>query len=70
MQIEGWTCKDVGTVTFQGYAPKTVQTQLEEACRQPHQGGLPFTGLDLASILIVSAVLLVLGPLLRRFGKV
>ena len=71
--MNGWTCDDVGTVLFQGYASPSTQTEMSISCA-PRQtgsstGGLPFTGLDLALIVIYVVALLLMGMLLRWVGR-
>jgi hypothetical protein len=62
--IDGWTCADVGTARFQGYAPDRIQILLERECDLPHTG-LQFTWLWVAAVLLIIAF----GLILRRFAR-
>ena len=71
--MNGWTCDNVGTVRFQGYASPSTKAEMSVSCAPDpagsSTGGLPFTGLDLALIVIYVVALLLMGMLLRWVGR-
>lgn len=68
-----WTCKDLGTVIFQGYAPPSVKAHLKATCKVHHgassTGTLPFTGLDIGLIAVAALVLVALGLGLKSASR-
>ncbi len=67
-----WTCKDLGTAVFQGYATPLEQQTLTQACLKPSpptSGGLPFTGFDVGSLLTAAIALVVLGLIMRNIVR-
>lgn len=71
-----WTCADLGTANFEGYASPTQKVNLTTVCttKTPQgpvesTGVLPFTGIELSVFLVFALLLLLGGIALRTLGR-